>query len=129
MLSDSCRIARMSVAKEKPVHCVRFASGGRGQIVLLSEVFALSLERIETGEDRALIEERSNDSANTSLSGAFETCAGAQARSRSSLQHRSRWSGAKARGAARPPNKRLQRTVERTVSFLQRWRAAAEPQR
>ena len=46
--------------------------------MLLSEVFALSLERSEADDDRALIEERSNDSANTSLSGTLERAVGLQ---------------------------------------------------
>ena len=93
--------------------------------MVLSEAFTLSLQRIARIGVPAVSAQRCNDSVNASLSGAVKKHAGSEAAR--GVRFNGRWLGlAKPRGASRPPNKRMQRTVETTVSFLTRCRAAAD---
>ena len=96
--------------------------------VVLSEAFTLSVQRIAMMKIAALGWERCTDSVNASLSISFNRAVwvggGPGVRF-----NRPRFGLAKARGASVSPNKPMQRTVERTASFLGPQRAAADRQR
>ena len=117
----------MTAEKTKVLASAGFATCRSIANVVLSEAFTLSVQRIAVIGIGAL-RQRCTDSVSASLSGAFPGAllAGGGAGVRFNRPRRGK---AKARGASQSPNKRMQRTVAATASFLMRRRAAADSRR
>jgi hypothetical protein len=112
---------------EKLLNRGRNAGSAERKIVVLSEAFTLSLQRIAQIDVHAWTPQRCNDSVNASLSDALDWAA--RPGCESSLQRRRVVLHRRHAAQRIPPNKRMQRTVEMAASFLMRYRAAADSQR
>ena len=96
--------------------------------MVLSEAFTLSVQRIAMIKVAGFTCQRCTDSANASLSAAFDVAL--RAGSGPGVRfNRPRCGRSKGGGASVSPNKPMQRTVETVASFLGSQRAAADRQR